>query len=144
MGLLILCKDMDDSSVFFMYCMQLIITTICYIAIYTLFTSRLEVLINPLRMRSRVTVVVLCVCLSVTTLVARELISTVQACYQRNQHDTSKVFNTWISLKTLCSKVMALFTLRSARPYYMKYCSYSTRIRINDTETVTFDRPIHA
>ena len=103
--------------------------------------------INPLRMRSRVTVVVLCVCLSVclsvTTLVARELISTVQACYQRNQHDTSKVFNTWISLKTLCSKVMALYTLRSARPY-MKYCSYSTRIRINDTETVTFDRPIYA
>ena len=69
-------------------------------------------IINPLRMRRRVTVVVLCVCLSVclsvTTLVARELISAVQAWYQQNQHDTSKVFNTWILLKTLCSKVMAL------------------------------------
>ena len=89
--------------------------------------------INPLRMRRRVTVVVLCVCLSVclsvTTLVARGLISAVQAWYQQNQHDTSKVFNTWITLKTLRSIVMALFTLRSARPY-MKYCSYSTRIRI--------------
>ena len=31
--------------------------------------------------------------------------------------------------KTLCSKVIALFTLLSAWPY-MKYCSYSTRIRI--------------
>ena len=90
-------------------------------------------LINPLRMRSRVTVVVLCVCvsvcLSVTTLVARGLNSAVQAWYQQNQHDTSKVFNSWISLKTLCSKVMALFTLQSARPY-MKYCSYFTRIRV--------------
>ena len=89
--------------------------------------------INPLRMRSRVTVVVLCVCLcvclSVTTLVARGLISAVQAWYQQNQHDTSKVFNSWISLQTLCSKVMALFTLQSARPY-VKYCSYSTRIRV--------------
>ena len=91
------------------------------------------VVINPLRMRSRVTVVVLCVCvcvcLSVTTLVARGLISAVQAWYQHNQHDTAKVFNSWISLKTLCSKVMVLFTLRSARPY-MKYCSYSIRIRV--------------
>ena len=69
------------------------------------------------------------VCLSVTTLVARGLISAVQAWYQQNQHDTSKVFNSWISLKMLCSKVMALFTLQSARPY-MKYCSYSTRIRV--------------
>ena len=53
---------------------------------------------NPLRMRSRVTVVVLCVCVcvSVTTLVARGLISAVQAWYQQ---DTSKVFNSWISLK---------------------------------------------
>ena len=93
----------------------------------------LRCIFNPLRMRRRVTVVVLCVCLcvclSVTTLVARESITAVQAWYQLNQHDTSKVSNTWISLKTLCSKVMALFTLRSARPY-MKYCSYSTRIRI--------------
>ena len=66
-------------------------------------------IINPLRMRSRVTVVVLCVCLSVclsvTTLVARELISTVQACCQPNQHDTSKVFNTWISLKRFVQKL---------------------------------------
>ena len=64
-------------------------------------------LINPLRMRRRVAVVVLCVCLSVTNLVARQLISAVQAWYQQNQHETSKVFNSWISLKTLCSKVMA-------------------------------------
>ena len=49
-------------------------------------------------------------CLSVTTLVARELISADQARYQQNQHDTSKVFNSWISLKALCSKVMASFT----------------------------------
>ena len=49
-------------------------------------------------------------CLSVTTVVARELISAVQACYQRNQYDTSKVFNSLISLKALCLKVMASFT----------------------------------
>ena len=84
-------------------------------------------IINPLRMRSRVTVVVLCVCLSVTTLVARGLISTVVP--TESARYFLKVFNSWISLKTLCSKVMALFTLRSARPY-MKYCSYSTRIRV--------------
>ena len=30
--------------------------------------------------------------------------------YQQNQHDTSKDFNSWISLKVLCSKVMASFT----------------------------------
>ena len=65
-------------------------------------------------MRSRVTVVILCVglcvCLSVTTLVARELISDVQAWYQQNQYNTSKGFNSWILLKVLCSKVMASFT----------------------------------
>ena len=57
------------------------------------FSCRIQSFINPLRMRRRVTVVVLCVCLSVTTLVARQLISAVQAWYQQNQHDTSKVLN---------------------------------------------------
>ena len=88
--------------------------------------------INPLRMRRRVSVVALCVCLSVTTLVARQLISAVQAWYQQNQHDTSKVFNSWISLKTLCSKVMALFTLRSARPYMNTVCILLVSIDIID------------
>ena len=78
---------------------------------WAFFRETMVTVINPLRMRSRVTVVVLCVCVSVTTLVARGLIFAAHAWYQRNQHDTSKVFNSWISLKTLCSKVMALFTL---------------------------------
>ena len=89
-------------------------------------------LINPLRMRRRVIYSSRFVCVSVSLLplsTSRSRGSAVQAWYQQNQHYTSKVFHTWISLKMLCSKVMALFTLRSARPY-IKYCSYSTRIGI--------------
>ena len=83
-------------------------------------------------------------CVSVTTLVARGLIPAVQAWYQQNQHDTSKVFNSWISLKTLCSKVMALFIylVIGAAIYEVLFVFYS--YPSDDTETVTFDRPIHA
>ena len=63
-----------------------------------------------------------------TALTARMLNSGVQAWYLRNKHDTSKVFDLWILRKVLCSKVIADLPLQSARPY-MKYCSYSTRIR---------------
>ena len=54
------------------------------------------------------------------------LISAIQTWYYQNRQ---KVFDSWILLKWLCSKVMPSFTLRSARPY-TKYCSYSARIRI--------------
>ena len=60
----------------------------------------------------------------------------------QNQHDTSKVFNSWILLVALCSKVMALFTLRSARPYIYEVLFVFYSYPNDDTETVTFDRPI--
>ena len=56
-----------------------------------------HVLINPLRMRRRVTVVCLSVCMyvcmSVNAQTARVLISAIQTwCYQ-NRHDTYKIFH---------------------------------------------------
>ena len=54
--------------------------------------SILSVFINPLRMRSRVTVVCLSVCmsvcLSVNALTARVLISAIQNWYYQDRHDT--------------------------------------------------------
>ena len=81
------------------------------------------------------------VCLSVTTLVARELISAVQAWCQRNQYDTSKVFNSWISLKALCSKVMASFTSSiGATIYEVLLIRFLLVSKCHETETSTFDR----
>ena len=72
-------------------------------------------IINPLRMRSRVTVVCLSVCLSVCLCVCyRSNCSSVDPCCPsvviQNRHDTSNVFDSSILLKVLCSKVMASFT----------------------------------
>ena len=67
--------------------------------------------------------------MSFTALTARVLKSAVQVWYLRKYHDSSKVFDSWILRKALRSKVIADLPLRSARPY-MKYCSYSTRIRM--------------
>ena len=74
-----------------------------------------ETVINPLRMRRRVTVVCLCVCVcvcvSVTALVVSLLSYIAQMWYQCIQYHNSKVFNSWILLKLFCSKVIALFKL---------------------------------
>ena len=83
-------------------------------------------IINPLHMRKRVTVVCLSVCISVNVQTARVLNSAVQTWYYQNRHglpDTrfGKVFDSWISLKWLCSKVVPSFTFRSTPPYVI-YC----------------------
>ena len=70
-------------------------------------------------MRSRVTVICLSVCVSVTALAAPMLSYRTQSWHQRKQHYIYKVFDSWISLKTLCSKVMSSFT---SRPYTI-HCS---------------------
>ena len=75
-------------------------------------TTMYTLIINPLRMRSRVTVV----CLSAIAITAQVLVSAVQTHNTRNQLDTYKVFDSWILLKAVCSKVMARLPLRSVRP----------------------------
>ena len=110
-----------------------VISVYSFVAVITLFSplsgfladvycGRYRV-INPLRMRRRVTVVCLCVCvcvcLSVTTLVASLLSYTAQMRYQCFQYDNSKVFNSWILLKLFCSKVMVL-TL-TCRRHFLPY-----------------------
>jgi hypothetical protein len=63
-------------------------------------------LTNPRRMRRRVTVVVLPVCLSVTMKSAAYLISTSKTKFRRVLYDVFKVFVVWLSLKTLYSRVL--------------------------------------
>ena len=97
------------------------------------------IIFNPLRMRSRVTVVCLSVCLCVCY---RSNCSSVDPCCPsvviQNRHDTSKVFDSSILLKVLCSKVMASFTsLIGTAIYKVLFVVYS--YPNDDTETATFD-----
>ena len=76
------------------------------------------------------------VCLS-TVLTARVLILAVQ---MWNRHDTSKVFDSSILLKVLCSKVMPSFTCTSSigtAIYQVLFVVYS--YPNDDTEMATFD-----
>ena len=87
------------------------------------FVSRPEVskprrysIINPRRAcAARVTVlslsvcVCVCVCVSVTSLTATPLTHRYKVRYESNANALLKVFDSWISLKILCSKVTALF-----------------------------------
>ena len=76
--------------------------------------------------------------MSVTVLTARVLILAVQAWYYRNRHGTSKVFDSSILLKLLCSKVMASFTSSIGTAIYqVLFVVYS--YPNDDTETATFD-----
>ena len=100
------------------------------------------IIINPLRMRSRVTVVCLSVCLCVCY---RSNCSSVDPCCPsvviQNRHDTSKVFDSSILLKALCSKVMASFTSSIGTAIYkVLFVVYS--YPNDDTETATFDRTV--
>ena len=65
------------------------------------------VLINPRRMRRRVTVVILCVCVSVTMLAATYLVYTSQVRFRRVLYGIFKVLVVWLSLKMLRSRVLA-------------------------------------
>ena len=68
--------------------------------------------INPRRAcAARVTVLSLsvCVCVSVTSLTATPLTHRYKVRYESNANALLKVFDSWISLKILCSKVTALF-----------------------------------
>jgi hypothetical protein len=60
-------------------------------------------------MRRKVTVVVLCVCLSVTTKSCTYLVYTWETRCHRVLYGVFKVFVVWLSLKTLRSRVMASF-----------------------------------
>ena len=79
----------------------------------TLTTLQTFKFINPQRMRRRVTVVVLCVCvcvcLSVTTKSAAYLVFTSQTKFYRVLYGVFNVFTVWLSLKTLCLRVLASF-----------------------------------
>ena len=75
------------------------------------------VLLNPWRMRCRVTVVILCVCvcvclsvcLSIAAKSAAYLVFTLQTKFYRVLYGVFNVFTVWLSLKTLCSRVLASF-----------------------------------
>ena len=60
-------------------------------------------------MRRKVTVVVLCVCLSVNSLTATYLVCELQGRCYMILHGVSNACIVWISLKTLCSPVLAAF-----------------------------------
>ena len=53
--------------------------------------------------------VCVCVCVSVTSLTATPLTHGDKVRYESNANALLKVFDSWISLKILCSKVTALF-----------------------------------
>ena len=53
--------------------------------------------------------VCVCVCASVAALTATPLTHRYKVRYESNENALLKVFDSWISLKILCSKVMALF-----------------------------------
>ena len=67
-------------------------------------------MINPRRAcAARVTVLSLSVCESVTSLTAAPLTHRYKGRYESKANAVLKVFDSWISLKILCSKVTALF-----------------------------------
>ena len=88
--------------------------------------------INPRRAcAARVTVLSLSVCVrvseSVTSLTATPLMHRYKVRYESNANALLKVFDSWISLKILCSKVTALFahlnelcTVSTSRRYFQK------------------------
>ena len=53
--------------------------------------------------------VCVCVCVSVTSLTATPLTHRYKVRYESNANALLKVFDSWISLKILCSKVTVLF-----------------------------------
>ena len=71
------------------------------------------IIINPRRMHRRVTVVVLCVCLSVrlsvNSVTASYFVCESQARCYMILYGVSNACIVWISLKTLCSPVLAAF-----------------------------------
>ena len=67
------------------------------------------ILINPRRLRHRVTVVILYVCVSVTTLAATYLVYMSQVRFCRVLYGVFKVLVVWLSLKTLRSRVLVSF-----------------------------------
>ena len=75
--------------------------------------------INPRRMCRRVTVVVLSVCLSITTKSAAHLVYALKSRCHRVLFGVFKVFVVWLSLKTLCSKVLASFANRHCLPHFL-------------------------
>ena len=82
------------------------------------------------------------VCLSVNALTARVLLSAIQTWYYHNRHDTYKVFDSWILLKWLCSKVISSFSdlAIGAAIHEVLFVFYS--YPNDDTETATFDRTV--
>ena len=74
--------------------------------------------INPLmRMRSKVTVVYLCVCLLPFSLLHGSLLSYTALMFSYlSKLDVHKVFDSWILLKPLCYEVMASSSLRGPIP----------------------------
>lgn len=68
---------------------------------------RVYMIINPRHMRSRVTIIVLSVCLSNTTKSAAYLVCTSNTMGCRILYDVFKDFVMWLSLKTLYSRVLS-------------------------------------
>ena len=73
--------------------------------------------INPRRAcTAGITVVSLCVCLSVTAVTATYLVRKAKVRYHMVLYSDLQICNMWLSLKTLLSKVMALFAYHYCLP----------------------------
>ena len=64
--------------------------------------------------------VCVCVCLSATALTATYLVCKAKVRHHRVIYGVLQIYNVWISLKTLRSKVMALFAYHRCLPYSLK------------------------
>ena len=107
-----------------------------YLTVVIVNKKRMNI-INPRRMRRRVTVVVLCVCVSVcqsvTTKSAAYLVSTSQTKFYGVLYGVFNVLTVWLSLKTLCSRVLAPFAGHRCLP-----CSLANFRWPNETTMASF------
>ena len=86
-------------------------------------------IINPWRMRHRVTVVILCVCLSVTKLAATYLVCESKVQHYKDSYGVPNAWFVWILLKTLCLSVLVSFA--DSKLLDFSQASDSLTLRIN-------------
>ena len=80
----------------------------------------------------RVTVVSLCVCLSVTTLTATYIVCKAEVRYHNMVlYGVLQICNVWLSLKTLLSKVMALFAYHCCLPRSLTSSPWTEEIAVS-------------
>ena len=94
-------------------------------------------LVNPRRMRSEgygSQFVCLSVCLSVC-LLPTNFVCKAKVRYHRVLHDVLQTCNVWISIKTLCSKVMALFAYHHCLPRSLKSSRWTEEAAVSSFKT---------